>query len=1677
MRKWMNKLNTKVGTGKLIAFVAVCLVAVLLVGVSIAWFTSQINLTGSTFATGTLEFKAYGYNSDGDLVTTIYPEGKIPEGDSTANAPLFSDKDMRAGSVSTAFIAIENSGTLNLEYRLSFSVSEHLDSTNDDLVYLGGYWYQLTDVTPLVTSDIKTFAGANKAVPCNSTNCTTSSHTCTEKNGSQNLSTISKYSNKGIINAGSGTVHYYRLDYGVRADASINEYANRKFAVTASVFTSQVGALDEEAGFGVTRQVGSAEELDRALEQALPGDTILLLNNVTYNGDLIIKKCINFEAGGKTLTVNGNMIYDFVSTLPLEINLQGKGTIKVVASGAVGGNFTISAPKSQVELIGGNTAGDLLVGRLFTVDATNDSDSGGCIFSDIVILDGDGKDAKAVYVRSNTKLTVSSGVTLERIEATVQATNIEIQNAGQINQVLLSSMFQTTQTDAPQIYIHNYNRIFNIVLPTWSVPFVDDGNGNYSGNTRIVVSAGGVIDTLTGSANFNSSNIEDEDANLYVEQIVTGFDTGLRVYYRNLPDQTNTTLYDILTYYFMTEKGMTSAQMTTAVNAIEKLEIICRGTKTVTATDFSKIRGMASIASLDLSQSSIANNTIPSKALQDVTTITEVLLPRNITKIDTYAFSGTSIKKITIPATVTSITNSALANIPYVYMLSYEPSNITDSGHYGCYFFVPDSVVDQYRTTGNWAEFTDNQTDIGKIYPTAQLADDGFTHVRKMGDGSYEIVLYVGSSENLVVGDNVVVDGNTVSVSAVGRDAYAHLKQSYTLKFNPSVKTVGNNAFRVTRVTGIIDFSSIDTIGDHAFRNCDYITQILDGNKIKAIGAQAFYGCDRLYQVILPEIQTVGTSAFALNTSLISISFGEDLLSLSSGQFENSLLLREITIKAPATEELVIDKLYTKINSNIRPTIRVFVPADCITDYVTKFGTDYAHTLCEDGEIKGVHKIAVYYSNAHIGDIDLGLFRVRDMGNNEVSITSCNVFESDISDQSFWSSFDAVPSTLDGKSVVRIGPAAYRGVPFSLMTKATDATLNPWGNNNVYFPDTVKTVGDYAFYKSDVTFTSMTSVNTVGAHAFESTTRLYYVNAPELLTMGANAFDSATGIRHFSAEKLTSLGERAFYMCTNLIRVHVPSLTSIPSSCFTSASNLSELKIALYVSSLSGTVPTHSSNGKAIVLTGNANTNRKQYLNGDVMPANVSNHPITDDNGNVLCVLDNMPEYWVIENTTDDEENTVTIVNYFAKSAHTSTINLPGSLQVKVNDANVVMKVVSLGRYAFVGASFGNNTIVFPSTITEIDKYVFWNIKSFSGPVNLNNVQSVGAYSFYGTGVTSVVAPKVITVQGNAFESCTLLKSISFPKATSIKGKAFSGCTLLESAYFEDVTAFEANAFASNYKLVNITINREITSSSELPSWGTKYAYGTSSTSYKIELYVPTASVALYKASTSYKSYPVHALDTVMTNSDGNYTMVERADGWEIIKFNPTDAITTLTVPATHDGKNIIYISPNAFSLCTTVTTIVLPVNYCHYQQGAFNGMTALQNVNVASGSAYFSSASGVLFSANGKELVYYPSGNTRTSYTVPSGTELIQSYAFDGATMLQTLVVPAGVTTVGYQAFNNSGLNSITFAGTTPPYMVDTDIFNTNVDGFTIYVPAGSGNAYKASSGFIKYKDYIVEG
>lgn len=79
----------------------------------------------------------------------------------------------------------------------------------------------------------------------------------------------------------------------------------------------------------------------------------------------------------------------------------------------------------------------------------------------------------------------------------------------------------------------------------------------------------------------------------------------------------------------------------------------------------------------------------------------------------------------------------------------------------------------------------------------------------------------------------------------------------------------------------------------------------------------------------------------------------------------------------------------------------------------------------------------------------------------------------------------------------------------------------------------------------------------------------------------------------------------------------------------------------------------------------------------------------------------------------------------------------------------------------------------------------------------------------------------------------------------------------------------------------------------------------------------------------------------------------------------------------------------------------------------------------VEEGNPYFKSVDGVLFSADGKKLISYPSGARAEHYTVPAGTQEICPGAFRGDSMeipLKTISLPIGLKRIGEYAFSGCG-------------------------------------------------------
>ena len=145
------------------------------------------------------------------------------------------------------------------------------------------------------------------------------------------------------------------------------------------------------------------------------------------------------------------------------------------------------------------------------------------------------------------------------------------------------------------------------------------------------------------------------------------------------------------------------------------------------------------------------------------------------------------------------------------------------------------------------------------------------------------------------------------------------------------------------------------------------------------------------------------------------------------------------------------------------------------------------------------------------------------------------------------------------------------------------------------------------------------------------------------------------------------------------------------------------------------------------------------------------------------------------------------------------------------------------------------------------------------------------------------------------------------------------------------------------------------------------------------------------------------------------------------------------------------------FAGCSKLRLKKLPAGVTSIGYGAFSGCTSLALTELPAG-----------VTSIGNSAFY---GCTSiVSMKLPSGLTKINGYAFQNCTGLRDITIPGSVTTIEWLAFGGTNL-SITCLATTPPSITSYS-FNGVI---SIKVPAACVDAYKAASGWNKYKDKIT--
>lgn len=364
-------------------------------------------------------------------------------------------------------------------------------------------------------------------------------------------------------------------------------------------------------------------------------------------------------------------------------------------------------------------------------------------------------------------------------------------------------------------------------------------------------------------------------------------------------------------------------------------------------------------------------------------------------------------------------------------------------------------------------------------------------------------------------------------------------------------------------------------------------------------------------------------------------------------------------------------------------------------------------------------------------------------------------------------------------------------------------------------------------------------------------------------------------------------------------------------------------------------------------------------------------------------------EGWGIspEGTSGIVSTYITHVSY--NGHYTSSTSYPASSATAVTRVYLSNSVKEIGKYAFRYFSF-LKTIEIPNSVTSIGSGAFQQCISLSSCT-------------LGSGVT--------TIGSGAFQGCTSLTTANVPSG-SIGNSVFNDCTSLTSCTLGNgVTSIGDSVFYNCSGLTSV-----VCLATTPPALGSSVFYNSTCT-----IYVPCESLSAYRAAWSNYGGRIEGIPpceshdkfkAIYKNGDG---YVEECDG--ILRLT-----TASTKPSGYEasgmsfaniGDCITSIDENAFSGCTSLSSITIPNSVTSIASYAFDRCKSLTSCTLGNGVTTIGH--------------YAFNESSITSIDIPSGTTFIGNYAFSYCD-LTSVIIPSGVTSIRIGTFYNcSNLSSCT--------------------------------------------------
>lgn len=281
----------------------------------------------------------------------------------------------------------------------------------------------------------------------------------------------------------------------------------------------------------------------------------------------------------------------------------------------------------------------------------------------------------------------------------------------------------------------------------------------------------------------------------------------------------------------------------------------------------------------------------------------EIIIPSEydslpVTGIGTKAFINLpNLEKIIIPNSVVSIGNSAFVNCPNLKQIEL-PDSIKSIGK-NAFENCPKL---EYNTFDN-AKYLGNKDNP---YVALMRITNKSIIEYKINDKTK--LIYGNSFENCDYLTNIVIPASVVAIEALEFASCLNLENIEVDENNQNYQSIDGNLYSKDgkilvkyavgkKDTNFVIPSTVETIGDFAFRFCEKLENIEIPETVISIGDSAFYNCSSLTNITLPnKITKINSKTFAYCEKLANIEIPTGVISIEKEAFRNCMALTKVVI-------------------------------------------------------------------------------------------------------------------------------------------------------------------------------------------------------------------------------------------------------------------------------------------------------------------------------------------------------------------------------------------------------------------------------------------------------------------------------------------------------------------------------------------------------------------------------------------------------------------------------------------------------------------------------------------------------------------------------------------------------------------------------------------------------------